>query len=246
MRTPCVAAPVSPSTLKPVEPPHLANAAEAKAEALDENASAQQATYKPEHTQSKAGQFIERHDLGHFVTAKGGLIMLLVFIVGFFAGREYFKYEVRQAVVGAFPGLAKPAEQSAIPTTDVKLPEVFTNSKKLPAFLIAKSYREFDSSLGGDAVTMDIHITNTFDKDITGFNGVLVFNDIIGNEVKRLNIKFTDGIAAGGNVVWQGEMQYNQFIDSSRALRYAEREKLKVVLELDKVVFADGTIEEFN
>jgi hypothetical protein len=239
--------PPTSSTIKPVDPnPKNASSAVPKAKPLDEKASTKQATYKPESNQSKASQFIERHNLEHFVTAKGGLIMVLVFITGFFAGREYFKYEVRQAVVSAFPGLAKPAEKTAIPTTDVKLPEVFTNSKKLPAFLISKGYREFDSSLGGDAVTMDIHITNTFDKDITGFNGVLVFNDIIGNEVKRLNIKFTDGIEAGGNVVWKGEMQYNQFIDSSRALRYADREKLKVVLELNKVVFADGTVEEFD
>ncbi|MCL1088041.1 hypothetical protein L2744_00140 [Shewanella profunda] len=244
------AIPASPSTIKPVDQkPPVVSSSEPKKDKpkpSDEQASSQPAPYKPESTRSKAGQFIERHDLGHFVTAKGGLIMLLVFITGFFAGREYFKYEVRQAVVSAFPGLAKPAEQSSIPSTDVKLPEVFTNSKKLPVFLIAKDYRDFDSKLGGDAVTMDIHITNTFDKDITGFNGVLVFKDIIGNEVIRLNIKFTDGIAAGGSVVWQGEMQYNQFIDSIRALRNAEREKLKIELELKKVVFADGTVEEFD
>lgn len=241
--------PVSSSTIKPIDQkstPVSSAEPKDKPKPLDEKASAQQVTHKPEPTRSKGGQFIERHDLGDFVTAKGGLIMLLVFIMGFFAGREYFKYEVRQAVVSAFPGLAKPADKNIIPTNDVKFPEVFTNSKTLPAFLIAKDYRDFDSKLGGDAVTMDIQITNTFDKKINGFNGVLVFNDIIGNEIKRLNIKFTDGIDAGANVVWEGEMQYNQFIDSSRDLRYAEREKLKLVLELNKVVFADGTIEEFD
>lgn len=240
--------PVSPSTLKPVDPaPNLESSAEPKAKRFDAKASTKQATYKSEPTQSKASQFIERYDLGSFVTAKGGLIMLLVFALGFLAGREYLRYEVRQAVVTAFPGLAaKSSGKTVIPNTSVKLPDVFTNSKTFPAFLIKKGYREFNAKLGGDAVTMDIRITNTFDKKIDGFNGVLIFNDIIGNEIKMLNIKFTDGIEAGDNIVWEGEMDYNQFDDSSRNLRNADPQKLRLVLELRKVVFADGTVEEFD
>lgn len=75
---------------------------------------------------------------------------------------------------------------------------------------------------------------------------MLIFNDIIGNEIKMLNIKFTDGIEAGDNIVWEGEMDYNQFDDSSRNLRNADPQKLRLVLELRKVVFADGTVEEFD
>jgi hypothetical protein len=240
--------PATPSTLKPVDPSvRPESCAEPKGEQY-EKVSTKRDTYQPEPTQSKASQFIERHELGHFVTAKGGLIMLLVFIVGFFAGREYFKYEVRQAVGSAFSGIGGQAADtnSALPSNSFKLPEIFTNAKSFPAFLIKKGYREFNAKLGGDAVTLDIQITNTFDKKIDGFNGLLIFNDIIGNEIKRLNITVTDSIDVGANLLWEGEMEYNQFIDSSRALRSAEREKIRVILQLKKVIFVDGTVEEFD
>jgi len=111
--------PVSPSTIKPVDPtPNPESSAEPKAKHFDAKVSAKQVTYKRGPTQSKASQFIERHDLGYFVTAKGGLIMLLVFALGFLAGREYLRYEVRQAVVTAFPGLAaKSSGKTVIPNT---------------------------------------------------------------------------------------------------------------------------------
>jgi hypothetical protein len=183
-----------------------------------------------------------------FLTAKGGLIILVVFILGFFTGREYFKYEIRQAVGSAFSGFGgKVADaNSTLSNKGIKLPEVFTNAKSFPAFLIKKGYREFNANLGGDAITIDIQITNTFNKKVDGFNGLLIFSDILDNEIKRLNITVTDSIDIGANLMWMGEMDYNQFIDSSRALRNADREKIRVNLQLKKVIFADGTVEEFD
>jgi hypothetical protein len=183
-----------------------------------------------------------------FLTAKGGLIILVVFILGFFTGREYFKYEIRQAVGTAFSGISgKVADtNSTLSNKSIKLPEIFTNTKSFPAFLIKKGYREFNANLGGDAITIDIQITNTFNKKIDGFNGLLIFSDILGNEIKRLNITVTDSIDVGANLLWMGEMDYNQFIDSSRALRNTDREKIRVNLQLKKVIFADGTVEEFD
>ena len=116
-------------------------------------------------------------------------------------------------------------------------------TKVLPTYLTKKGYRDFDSSLGGDAITFTINI---FSKKINGFNGIFVFRDILGNEVKSLKVAFTDSIAAGAEINWSEELQYNQFIESSRNFRYLELDKLILGLYIQKVIFADGAIDFYK
>lgn len=245
-KSPVSVRPLKPVTLIPNQEHSLKN------EPQQQSTVSQKNSQSHKFSKSKAVQFIKRYDLGHFITAKGFLIMLIVFLAGFFLGREYFKYELRQAVGSAFSGVSDrmkmgfTLENNDLQYNGVQAGGLFPKTKELPAFLIKKGFREFDSNIGNKAVTMTIQITNSFDKKINGFNGILVFSDILGNEIKSLKLAMTDGIEAGSYINWSAEMDYNQFIDSDRALLNAKQEKVKVNLKLKKVIFADGTIESFE
>ena len=70
------------------------------------------------------------------------------------------------------------------------------------------------SSRYDDYVTFSVTYENLSQKDIRAFQGTVVFNDLFGDAVKRVSIKITDPIKAGGKATWSGVMKYNQFIDS--------------------------------
>jgi len=232
--------PISPSTLKPVDPTlNPESPAEPNAKHFDAKASAKQITYKPEPTQSKARQFIERYDLGNFVTAKGGLIMLLVFLVGFFAGREYFKYELRQAVGSAFAGIGERFKPNKSESTISKL---FAKSNALPVSLVRIDYEEVKSIIGG-LLKFTINFKNTFDKKIIGFNGDLTFSDILDNKIESFRVTFTEGVNVGEIIEFTDE----KWVDSSlKSFKGGRIDQLKVKLTLTKVMFADGTVEDFD
>lgn len=237
------AIPASPSTIKPVDQkPPVVSSSEPKKDKpkpSDEQASSQPAPYKPESTRSKAGQFIERHDLGHFVTAKGGLIMLLVFITGFFAGREYFKYEVRQAVGSAFAGIGERFKPNK---SESKISKLFSKSNTLPVSLVRIDYEEVKSIIGG-LLKFTINFKNTFDKEIIGFNGELTFSDILDNNIEGFMVTFTEGVNVGEIIEFTDE----KWVDSSlKSFKGGKIDQLKVKLTLTKVMFADGTVEEFD
>ena len=52
--------------------------------------------------------------------------------------------------------------------------------------------------------------------------------------------------AAGGSLEWEGKLDYNQFISSHERLRNAETENTKVTFTLKKILFADGTVQDFQ
>lgn len=183
-----------------------------------------------------------------FLTAKGGLIILVVFILGFFTGREYFRYEVRSAIQDTFQNVGqilggeskgKPLAHDLEPRKESKLQD------NLPVEITNKGYELNSDSDYDDKITFTLYIKNPYKKDIRAFNGLVVFTDILDNKVKNLNLAFKDGIIAGDTISWDGEMEYNPFIDSDKKLRRTLLKDIKVKIFLKKVIFTDGSIEDF-
>lgn len=175
-------------------------------------------------------------------------VAVTAFTLGYFAGREHIKYEMRQAMTAAANQFkqsvteifAPPKEESKAPSESKP-----SNQKTLGVSLIRKGYRDFDMDIGNKAVTFALSFTNTLGKSIRAFDGLLVFSDLLDNPIKKLNLSYTKPINSNEAVTWEGEMDYNQFIDSDRALRSKDVSDLKVKLILRKVLYADGTTEEF-
>ena len=175
------------------------------------------------------------------------IVLIVSLAVGYFAGREHVKYEMRQAMsdVGnnfreGMAGIFPSKNKNYAPRNSDK-----DDAKTFDVTLIKKGFRDFDVDIGSKAITFSIEFTNTLGKDIRAFDGMLVIADILDNPIKKLNLAYTEPVDANETGLWEGEMRYNQFMDSDRQLRSKNADDLKASILLRKVLYDDGTKEEF-
>ncbi|MGI2108435.1 hypothetical protein ACRN9C_03395 [Shewanella frigidimarina] len=174
-----------------------------------------------------------------FLTAKGGLIILVVFILGFFTGREYFKYEIRQAVGSAFSGISNNLKPNK---SDSSISKLFSKASDLPVSLVSIHYEEVNYIRGGK-LNYVINFKNTLGKQIIGFNGELEFRDILDNYIEGIKVVFTEG-ANDGEIITLTDAEW---VDNSlKNFKDGRVNQLKVKLLLTKVMYVDGSVDEFE
>lgn len=178
-------------------------------------------------------------------------LFFLTAVASYFIGREHVKYEIRQALTGAVDGFRKNMSDAMAPlrssnpnipqeknTQNLKKPKTFT----FPVRLNSKELTKLDYR---SIISFRLTIDNTLDRPIKAFEGRLLFKDVLGKLILGANMSYRDGIAAKGNTVWSGEIEYNQFIDHHRELANVDKDQLIPELEIYKVAYEDGTVEEF-
>lgn len=87
----------------------------------------------------------------------------------------------------------------------------------------------------------EIGFQNKSLKDIRGIKGVVKFIDIFDKEVGAVSFGYDDGLKAGATGAWRGVRQYNQFIESHRAVANLEEGKYTTRFEPEMIIFSDGT-----
>ena len=90
-------------------------------------------------------------------------------------------------------------------------------------------------------ITYDFVFQNNSDKDIRGFTGTLVFNDIFGETIKRIGISYDDGITAGEKINYEATTDYNRYSDSDSKLKSKDLEDIVLEWEPEQVIFTDGS-----
>lgn len=176
--------------------------------------------------------------------------------VGYFAGREHLKYELRTAFQSAAQGvqaaLNSPANDVSRPPKEQKgeKPATTTTPTESP-ITVALTKKGFDASdwqAGSyeDAITFSVRFTNGTGKDIRAFDGVLTFTDLLDNEIIASKLAINDPLGATASLDWSGQLDYNQFIDSHQRLRSEERSNLKITFTPRKILFADGSVKEYE
>lgn len=176
--------------------------------------------------------------------AKIAIALVAGLVIGYFAGREHMKYEIRSAFQDSFKGLAgifsgkpdapKPADRPAKP---VNLPSPITVS------LISKGFVK--GEYGDDKITLDLLFVNSTGSAVRAFDGVVEFTDLLGNEVLSSKIAINDPVAVGAKLSWQGTINFNQFIQRHKDFANAEQQNIKANFRLTKVLFADGTMKTY-
>ena len=78
---------------------------------------------------------------------------------------------------------------------------------------------------------------NNTDKEIKGFRGVVVFQDMFGDEISRLYVKITDPIRAGLKATWKDEIYSDAY-----KFKKVELKDMKVLWKPTTIIFADGTV----
>lgn len=170
--------------------------------------------------------------------------------VGYFAGREHVKYEIRSAMAESLAGLgaifggeSKPAADANRPKPPAPAPKVAPKEAPVTAQLTHKGFVE--GKYGQSQITTDFVFTNRSAADIRAFDGVIVITDLLGNEIIRINIAVNEVVAQGAPLAWSGGIDFNQFIDRHQRFKNEPQENLKISFEVKKVLYADGRLEQF-
>lgn len=185
---------------------------------------------------------------------------------GYFAGREHVKYQLRSAfmtaaeeitkgIAEAFGGLDSPrADIPAAAATAPQQPARPAKSERTPpppqligVTLTKKTYRpsNWQARVYEDAIQFSLELENLSGQDIRAFEGTLAFYDLLDNLILRSKLTITDPIKAAGKLTWDGQIDYNQFRDDHRRLANEDLENIKTSFLLSKILYADGTSQEF-
>jgi hypothetical protein len=195
-------------------------------------------------------QTVRRAVVGYVIT---GLVCL---VIGYFVGREHLKYELRAAfqsaakgVQEAFGGVKSDASQPPKEKKEDK-PVASPKPKESPiaVVLTKKGFNASDWQAGtyDDAITFSVAFTNGTGMDIRAFDGVLTFTDLLDNQIIASTLAINDPVAAGTTFNWDGQLDYNQFMDSHQRLRAEERSNLKITFAPRKILFVDGSVKEYE
>lgn len=92
-----------------------------------------------------------------------------------------------------------------------------------------------------DQINVSLVFENKTERPVAGVKGTVVFEDLFGDVVKRINLSYDDGIPAQETATWRGSIRYNQFMDGDTKLAQTPLEKLSTRWEPEAVVFEGGT-----
>ncbi len=104
------------------------------------------------------------------------------------------------------------------------------------------TYHDADWSNGvTDGFSVAFAFQNKGARDLAGAKGAVRFADMFDDQIKLVGLSMDDGIPAGKTIMWKGQLDYNQFIDSDKRLRNTATEELKVSWVPRTYLFSDGT-----
>lgn len=89
--------------------------------------------------------------------------------------------------------------------------------------------------------TFLIGVTNRGDKTISGVSGKLEFVDVFDKVVGSVVFRISEPIRPGADVKWEGERDYNQFLETHRAVWNLEEGKYTTRFVPEMIVFEDGS-----
>lgn len=92
----------------------------------------------------------------------------------------------------------------------------------------------------GSHFLINIGLHNKTQDDIAGVKGTLVFSNMFGETLTKIDFTYDGGIPADRVVNQSMTADYNQFKDSDKALRNADFNKLSVGWVPERVIFVNG------
>lgn len=129
-----------------------------------------------------------------------------------------------------------------------EVPRVSHGGAPFSIALVEKQFQQANVLAGdtSDRLGLTFVLMNNLPKDVRAVAGIVVFKDLFGEEIVRMYLTDSRGVAAGRSTRWDGWIGYHEFTDAHRRLRTIEKGDLKVDFLLDKVVYTDESIEVFG
>lgn len=174
-------------------------------------------------------------------------------IVGYFIGREHLKYQMRSAMQdvvkemqsGFASVLGDNTEQKS---EENKTEKTHVKDQPLTVEILKKGFspKDLDNRKFEEEVTFALNFINKTGKDIRAFDGVVEFTDLLGNRIIASRVEINERVVQGGSLNWDGALEYNQFMNDHERLRSEPIENLKVSFHVNKILFADNTMKEYE
>lgn len=116
-------------------------------------------------------------------------------------------------------------------------------NKAVTVTLLAKQElpKNYDAGRYSEYQQFRIGVQNNSDKPVAGVAGEIKFIDVFDKEVGAVSFRITENIAPGKSATWIGGRDYNQFLDTHRAVWNLEDGKYTTKFIPEMVVFQDGT-----
>lgn len=184
----------------------------------------------------------------------GGVLFAISFgaTVGYFAGREHLKYEMRTTIQSAATEFQQNLKNAFAKPGATARTEAPASRPKEPApmsvELIEKGFHESNYKMHDytEAVTFAVSFSNRSNKAIRAFDGILTFNDLLDNEILGAKVAINEPVAVNSSLRWDGQLDYNQFMASHRRLRDEDQSNLRIRFNVRKILFSDGTVQNYS
>ena len=108
---------------------------------------------------------------------------------------------------------------------------------------VTKTFRGGDFQ---DYIPFEFAFTSNLDSPVRAFTGVVVLQDLFERDIMRVTVTVEEPLQPGGTVTYEGEIEYNQFMDSHQQLGSIAQSDLITIFEVETVIFQDGTRESFG
>lgn len=100
--------------------------------------------------------------------------------------------------------------------------------------------RDFD-----DQIEFDLEFVNYLNKPIRGLQGTIHIDDILGDNIIKINFSYREPLNEYQKAEWTGSIDYNQFKDEHQRLVLLRPDQYRAYIEVNKIVNVDGEIEEY-
>lgn len=104
----------------------------------------------------------------------------------------------------------------------------------------AQRFKDYSQQRYSDEQIFRVAVQNKSPDELVGVAGELKFLDVFGKEVGAVSFTISERIKPGQVYNWVGSRDYNQFIDSQKALWNLEEGKYSTRFVPEGVVFANG------
>lgn len=169
-------------------------------------------------------------------------------MIGYIAGREHIKYDMRTAFQSTVAEIQKGFAPFGIPSSRHKTPKTKEAEQPIAITLVGKGFepKDFEISKYSEEITIAVRFDNRTGKNIRAFDGTILFTDLLDNEVLRSRVEINQLINSDTSLDWNGSIDFSEYRDSHKRLRGEPQENLKLLFYAGKILFDDGTTNSYE
>ena len=135
------------------------------------------------------------------------------------------------------------AEQKAL--AEKARQEELERRKRLSQSIIVSCFEKgFYEDSWEDYITFKFIIQNKSENNIRAFKGSINFTNLFDDDIKSIGLTYENPIKAGDEIVYNAQINYNQFRDEDVRLKNADLENLKVIWNPQQIILEDGSLLE--